>query len=282
MKQFTIKQFTTIIRICAVTATLTILSLFLFSFTVNRYYANEFLKQLGITKATADSKVSSGFLSGSFDEYGLGKAKSIAAGNRAAIVKDVVAYAKKYVTSEEFIKQYNDMRTTVKPVASSLQTPEQMQKEMIANAKKGVADAEASLKKADPAYKSVFETVLKEAKKQQAEAENPNNKMLSNYRKNYAEGVKTMEQNNKQQIAAWEAKYPADHMLYVKVRLQQFLDETKDIDFTAELVAKNGKKYFVNKAYESKGNRWKMAFRAGKETIETARGLVGQWMEEIK
>lgn len=282
MKQFTVKQFTAIIRICAVAATLAILSLFLFSFTVKRYYANEFLKQLGITKATADSKVSGGFLSGSFDEYGLGKAKNIAVGNRAVIVKEVVAYAKKYVVSEAFIKQYNDMRMNAKPAASSLQTPEQMQKEMIAHAKKGVADAEASLKKADASLKPVFESVLKEVKKQQAEAENPNNKMLSNYRKNYEQGVKNMEENNKQQIAAWEARYPANHMLFVKSRLQQFLDETNDIDFTAELVAKNGKKYFVNKAYESKGNRWKMGFRAGKETIETARDLVQKWMAEIQ
>jgi hypothetical protein len=282
MKQYRVKKHTAIVRLCALATVLVVASFFLFSFTVNRYYANEFLKQLGITKATADNKMNSGFLLGSFDEYGLSKAKSIAAGNRAAIVKDVVAYAKKHVTSEMFIRQYNEMRNNGRPAASTLQTPEEMQKELIENARKNLAEAEANYKKADASLKPVFETVLKEAKKQKAEAENPNNKMLSSYRKNYAAGVKNAEESNKRLMAEWEAKYPANHMLYIKIKLQQFLDDTKDIDFNAELVSKNDKKIFVNKAYESKGNRWKMAFRAGKETIETGRTLVQQWITEIK
>jgi hypothetical protein len=64
--------------------------------------------------------------------------------------------------------------------------------------------------------------------------------------------------------------------------LQQFLDETKDIDFSAELVERNGKKYFANKAYEQKSSRWKMAFRAGREVVEPARVFVKQWLTEIK
>jgi len=64
--------------------------------------------------------------------------------------------------------------------------------------------------------------------------------------------------------------------------MQQFLDETDDIDFNAVLETKNGKKIFVNRAYESKGNRWKMGFRAGKEVVETARAFIQNWMTEIK
>jgi hypothetical protein len=282
MQQNTLKKQIVIIRLCALITILAVLSLFLFSFTVNNNYADEFLKQLGISKATADNKMNSGFLSGSFDEYGLSKAKNIATGNRAAIVKDVVSYAKKYTAGDAFIKQYNEMRLKEKPEASSLKSPELMQKETIAEARKNVADAEANLKKADASLKSVFETVLKEAKKQQADAENPNNKILVSYRKNYERGVKDAEAGNKRLMDEWEAKYPTNHMLYVKIRLQQFLEETKDVDFNAQLVAKNGKKYFVNKEYEGKGKRWKMAFRAGKESVEAARTLVQQWITEIK
>ena len=100
--------------------------------------------------------------------------------------------------------------------------------------------------------------------------------------KNYENGVKQNQQNYDRQVADWEAKYPSNHLLYVKKRLQEFLNETADIDFDAELVTKNGKKYFVNRAYESKGNRWKMAFRAGKDVITTARTFVEKWMSEIK
>jgi hypothetical protein len=48
------------------------------------------------------------------------------------------------------------------------------------------------------------------------------------------------------------------------------------------LFVKNGKKVFVNRAYESKNNRWKMAFRAGKEVVQPARAFVQQWLGEIK
>jgi hypothetical protein len=282
MKQYTLKTYIRIIRVCAVTAAIALLSLVLFSFSFKQQFADEFLKQLGINKTTAESKMNSGFLWGSFDEYGLSKAKNIAIGNRAAIVKDVMSYAKKYTVSNAFVKQYNEMRLKEKPAASTLKTPEEMQKEMIAEAKKNVTEAETNLKKADASLKSVFETVLKEARKQQADAENPNNKMIASYRKNYERGVKDADAGNKRLMDEWEAKYPTNHMLYVKIRLQQFLEETKDIDFTAQVVTKNGKKYFVSKAYESKGKRWKMGFRAGKEAVETARTLAQQWMNEIK
>ncbi len=52
------------------------------------------------------------------------------------------------------------------------------------------------------------------------------------------------------------------------------MNETKVIDFNAGLTTKNGEKIFVNPDYERKGNRWKMAFRAGKEVVEPSREFV--------
>ena len=66
-------------------------------------------------------------------------------------------------------------------------------------------------------------------------------------------------------MAEWEKKYPTNHLLYVKVRLQEFMNETKDIDFGAELVAKNGKKYFVNRDYELRAIGGKWLFVQGKK-----------------
>ncbi len=63
---------------------------------------------------------------------------------------------------------------------------------------------------------------------------------------------------------------------------EKFLDEMSNIDFDAALTEKNGKQLFVNPDYERKSNRWKMAFRAGKEVIEPARIFVQQWADEIK
>jgi len=71
-------------------------------------------------------------------------------------------------------------------------------------------------------------------------------------------------------------------LLFIKKRLEEFLNTTKDIDFAAELAEKNGKKIFLNPDYERKDNRWKMAFRAGKEVVEPARDFVQKWTAEIK
>lgn len=105
---------------------------------------------------------------------------------------------------------------------------------------------------------------------------------MANYRKNYPETVKLLEASHKQRMEEWELKYPANPQQFIKTRLQQFLEETANIDFDAQLIEKNGKKYFSNPAYEQKSNRWKLAFRAGKEVIEPARRFVQQWIEEIK
>lgn len=107
---------------------------FLFSFTV-KSITGDFLKQLGITKKDADERIVSTILSGSFNEYGLRNAKNIATGNRAAIVKDVLEYSKNYINSTAFIKSYNELKQNQKPQIQSLQTPEEMQKELIERSK---------------------------------------------------------------------------------------------------------------------------------------------------
>jgi hypothetical protein len=283
MKQLGLKQYVAIIRVCALLTLLAILSLFLFSFTVTRSYADDFLKQLGISKTDADTKIAGSILGGSLDQYGVRNAKNIALGNRAAVTKDLLGYVKKYVGTPAFVKEYNTMRTNQKPQLSKHQTPEEMQRGMIESSKKSVADMEVTIKKTtDANTKKIFEDVLLQAKKQLKEAEDPNNKQIANYRKGYPQLLKDTEAGNQKILAEWEQAYPSNHILFVKKRMQQFLDETKDIDFNTQLIEKNGKKYFVNKAYESKGNRWKMGFRAGKEVVETARAFVQQWMNEIQ
>ena len=83
-------------------------------------------------------------------------------------------------------------------------------------------------------------------------------------------------------LKEWEKAYPSDPAQFVKRRLAEFLQATENIDFNAELISKNGMKYFVKPEYENKDDRWKMAFRAGKEVVEPARAFAQQWMDEIQ
>jgi hypothetical protein len=266
---------------------LTSFSIFLFfflvfcSFTTTRL-GDDFLKQLGLTKSSADERITSGILGGYVNVYGVKNAKNIALGDRKAVVLDLLAYTKTQAGGAAFLKKYNEMRDSYKPKEYIPETPEQDRAASIARAKDAVAQAEKTLTTAQPQYKKLFEESLKSAKDNLKSEEDPANRHQVLYAKNYQGLVKQMKDNYAQQLKEWEKKYPTNQLLYVKMRLQEFIDATKDIDYSAELTTKNSKKYFVNPAYERKDNRWKMAFRAGKEVVEPAREFVQKWMEEIK
>jgi hypothetical protein len=252
------------------------------SFTAQKF-ADDFLKQLGITKQSADEKITNSILGGYIDAYGAKNAKNIALGNRKAVTLDLLNYIKKYVASPAFAKEYYELRERNKPNEQVLQTPEEMQASQIALYKKNVADIEANMKNTtDATVKKFFETSLEQAKKSLKDAEYPNNKYLASYKKNYPQSAKNFKDNHDRSIADWNTKYPQNQLLFVKKRLQEFLSVTSNIDFSAALTEKNGKKVFVNPDYERKDGRWKMAFRAGKEVVEPARDFVQKWIDEIK
>ncbi|CAN5758853.1 hypothetical protein BH11BAC3_BH11BAC3_11870 [soil metagenome] len=281
MEQSSLKKASRQLHITLVAGSFFIISLLLFSFTAIKL-TDDFFKQLGITKTDADKKITNSILGGYLDEYGVLNAKNIVAGNRTAVVKNLLTYCKQQVNSAAFIKEYSAIKEREKPAMQKIETPEEMRAGEIAMYKKSISETEANLKKADASLKSIFEEVLTEAKKGLKEAENPANKNMAAYKNGYADLVKSMEESYKQQLQQWETKYPANQLLFVKKRLQQFLAVTKDIDFAALLTERNGKKYFVNREYEHKGKQWKMAFRAGKEVIVPAREMVQQWIEEIR
>ena len=252
------------------------------SFTAQKF-ADDFLKQLGINKQSADEKITNSIIAGYVDCYGVKNAKNIALGNRKAVTLDLLNYIKKYVSSSAFEKAYHDLRDRNKPKEEILQTPEEMQASQIALYKKNVADIEASIKNtADATVRKFFETSLEQAKKSLKDAEDPNNRYLASYRKNYSQSVRNFKDSHDRSIAGWNNAYPENPLLFVKKRLEEFLAATSNIDFSAGLSEKNGRKIFTNPEYERKDGRWKMAFRAGKEVVEPARDFVQKWIEEIK
>lgn len=269
------------LRICMLLFAAAIISLFLFSFTANKLYS-DFFKQLGISKLAADKKITNSILGGHMDAYGLKNITSIALGDRSGIAKDLLLYTKEYVNSDAFKAEYTASKQSQKPVRQKIQSPEEMKAGMLETYIKSIAETEENLKKADATMKPIYLEVLTSAKEELKKLMDPNNDMFSSYAESYPMLLKQHEQSNKQQLEEWETKYPYNHLLFVKQRLQEFLHETNEIDFSAALTEKNGKKFFVNPAYEQKSKRWKMAFRAGKEVVDPARLFVQQWMDEIK
>lgn len=251
-------------------------------FLLCSFGAVDFLKQLGMTQANADQKISSSLLGGYLDTYGVKNSKNIAPASRSALTGSLLAYTKQYVNGPAFIREYQALREQKKPVMGVVKTPEEFQQEIIAQAKKSRAEVEQSMKKADASMKPVFEKTLESINKQLQQAEDPNNKSIAGYRKGYPVLVKNRDDTYAKELAVWEARYPAGHRQFIKLRLVQFLKETENVDFSAELYEKKGIRYFTNPAYESKGTYWKMAFRAGKEMVEPARAFVQDWLRELE
>lgn len=279
MKQHYYRQSS--IHVFLLTLILIIVGASLLSFKTEQLYG-DFLKQLGISKQEANDKISSSFLTGGLNYYGMRNAKSIVTNDRAVVVKDIASYAKQYAASAEYIKQYMTLKESNKPQPYKLETPEEMRSNMIRQAKEAVQQTEESTKKAPAEMKAIFEKTLDAARQNLKQIEDPNNESIKAYTENFPAAEKHMKESYENLLKQWEAKYPTNHLLYIKVRLQEFLNATKDIDFSAQLVEKNGVKYFVNPAYERKDNRWKAAFRAGKEAVEAARAFAEQWTNEIK
>lgn len=282
MKQTTSKPLGLRILIFATSFICFLLFIVLFcSFKASRL-GDDFLKQLGISRESANERINDGIFGGYVNVYGIRNVRNIALGNRQAVVLDLLAYAKQQVSGDAFVKRYTEMRMQYKPKENVAPTPEQDRAVAIANAKEAVTKMEEAQKKSGPQYKAMFDEAVKTAKENLKTVEDPNNKSQALYAKNYPVLVKNFKESYTRQTADWEKKYPANQLLYVKMRLQEFMDATKDVDYAAELTVKNGKKYFVNPAYERKDGRWKMAFRAGKEVVEPARDFVQKWIAEIK
>lgn len=273
----------TILGISAATVLMTFGFILFSSFTVISTYSDEFLKQLGISRSDADSRIINSMLDGSLNEYGMDKAKNIALGNRAAVTRDLLVYVKKKVASPAFINEYNALRERKKPTLTTTKTPDEFQKDQIAESKKALADLEANAKKNTvPAMQAAYDKMILDGQKRVKEAEDPNSKVMRSYRQRYAENERMGRESNERKMADWEAKYPANPLHFIKKRLEQFMQESADIDFDAETYMKGGIKYFTNRAYESKSSRWKMGFRAGREVVMTARAFASQWIAEIK
>jgi len=70
---------------------------------------------------------------------------------------------------------------------------------------------------------------------------------------------------------------PVDPAELVRNRLKEFLEESATVDFDAKLTGKT----FSDPVYESKDQKWKMYYRAGKPVIEAAQDEVRKWLQEV-
>jgi hypothetical protein len=254
------------------------------SFTMKNV-AGDIWKQLGMAEQQAKEDINYSFFSGYLHYYGAREIKNISVGDRAAIAGDVLAYVKQYVSTPAFENQYLKNRDAEKakiyPVVPAITRDELV--------KKRITDAEASKKTIEDLLKTTTDQSVIKSYKEQIEFwkksiedyKSPNSTQISYDLQADANRYKTEKDTYDQLMKKWETNYPASVKQFIKQRLSDFLDATKDIDYKAALVDKPYKKVFANPVYEKKNWKWKMGYRAGKEATEAAREFAQNWVKEL-
>jgi hypothetical protein len=252
------------------------------SFKMHKIYTDVW-QQLGISKEKGIRNIEESFLNGAFYYYGAEKARSIVAGDRAAVAKDLLVYVKQQVSSDAFKNQYEVQRKNARPVQyeQKMKTKEEIRKEKIDEMEKSIKETEANMKTMKPEMVKALQPMLELLKNNLKDYKDPNSKMIDLF----YQSEKMSQDNNKlsyeQSMKQWEEEYPADYRQLIKRRLQKFIDLASTVDFSAELKLVNGKKKFINPAYEAKAYDWKQVFRAGKDVIEPAMNFAQQWIKEL-
>jgi hypothetical protein len=243
--------------------------------------AADVLQQFGVNAKAASEEVVNAIAYGHVNVYRVRSVfKPASPAVRAALVEQAMSWTKGYVNSAAFAKDYATFRESVKPrleerpsIDEELAAQRAERAASLEEAKKNIATMPAEYKKmAEDGYKAMVESYK--------QLDTPE------FRKMERDGLVMQrqgeEQRHREEIAKWEASYPAEPRTLVKKRLQQFLTATADVDFAAKTEPKYGKDRFVNAAYEKKPSEWKLAYRAGKEPTEKARAFAKAWLAELE
>lgn len=254
----------------------------LMSFGVRTVYA-DFWEQLGTNQNRGTSSIKQSFLYGSFYHHSSAKLKNILSGDKAAVAQDLLKYTKEVVNSEAFAQEYEKFRTSAKPTPPEpAKTEAVIRQKFIDDAQKGVDNLEKLLKTmTDPASQKSLKDGLAQTKGMLKDVQDPNSEMIKMAVAGEQNNFKYRNDQYEASLKAWQEEYPAGVKPMIKARLQKLLDITKDVDFSAQLTERDGKKYFVKKEYEAKPADWKKAFRAGKEVTTTVQAFARQWLQEL-
>ncbi|MBC8173380.1 MAG: hypothetical protein H7X71_05670 [Chitinophagales bacterium] len=257
-------------------------SILFYSFTMQKIQS-DIWSQLGLHAEAAHEDILQGFNTGFYNYYSARSLKNIALGERAAAVNDIGKYVKSYVNSEAFKSQYETFRMDAMPRdIPPAKTADQIREESVGNYQDGIDNIKAAYDAATPEIKVMYDEMLVSMEQQMNEFKDPENEMVAFMAEGEKMSYVARMQLHEEDIRNWETKYPADiHELIVK-RLEKFLEDTKDVDFTAALKdGYGGKKIFVNPEYERKRSEWKSAYRAGKDATTAARKFAQEWLTEL-
>lgn len=242
----------------------------------------DFWEQLGITQQKGSNTIKSSFLNGSFYHPNVRVVRSLAAGDRVAVAKDLLAYTKEYVNTPAFAQEYEQSRQSRKPaLPEPAKTEAVIRQKFIDDTKSAIENLEKFIKVADASMKKASEEALAQQKAWLKDYQDPNSEMVKMAVMGEETQFQSRQAQYEQALKDWQASYPAHVKTMIKMRLQKMLAATKDVDFAAQTVERDGLKRFVKQEYENKSAEWKKAYRAGKDVTQAAQAFARQWLQEL-
>ena len=247
--------------------------------------AKTLLQTLKLSENDAKNTIFSDISSNSFYLPGIKELKSIALNDRAAHVEVVGKYVKDFTATEEFKKKYNEYRESRQPSPPEKpKTSAELKKEYKESTQKSIEEMKVTKTQMPADQQAMFDETIKMLEDQLKEIDNPDNPMFSPQMDEYSKMAYEQQMDqHKKDIAEWEAKYPVNNPKpLIKIWLESFLEQTKDVDFSAQTAIDKNRTLFVKQEYERMNSMWKLCYRAGKETTEAGRKFAQSWLSEIK
>jgi len=201
---------------------------------------------------------------------------------RAGFVKDALSFTKAYTESASFLEHYRKEREAARPVPSPSQaTPDERYAKYLADQRKGIQEMKQNVAKMPPDMQNqMAETVKQMEANADRQAKDP--QMIAMMKQNFAVQEQADQKDHQERLANFEKRFPADPRTLIASRLRQFLDLSKDVDFSAKLVpAGGGKMRFADPRYEAKPPEWKLCYRAGKDAVDAARTFAADWLRQL-
>ena len=262
--------------------TITRLSVIITSVTVMAAAAaQDHLAQLGISEGRAREAVFDSFLTDTLSVAGNSDVfKTASAPARVALVNFALSLARTFAESDDFKRRYADHREANGPdPLPPLPTVEEILAKQRAGFEEQVERMRKLFDQITPEQRATLEEGWKDMRRQLAEMESgPRRAELEKaLREQYAALAREREIAMKEVDAVW----PPDHRSLIANRLRHFLDVSRDVDYEARLVDKDGKKMFADPALEARPKEWKMCFRAGKPATDAARTFAQKWLNDL-
>lgn len=238
-----------------------------------------------LSENDAMNTIFSDISSGSFYLPGIKELKSIAMSDRSAQVEIIGNYVKDFTNTEEFKKKYNEFRESRKPSPPEKpKTMAELKEESRESLEKSLEEMKTAKASVPADQQAMFDESIKYIEEQLKLIDDPNNTMYSPEMDQYSQMAYEQQMDqHKKDIEEWEARYPLNNPKpLIKVWLQSFQEQTKDVDFNAQTAIDKDRTLFVKQEYERKSNLWKLCYRAGKETTDAASKFANVWLNELK